>query len=75
MMQLARAYPWLALPHSLDVVSHLLALRATLIVSSVALVVSLTTDAQKLASPDDAQPFDLALRENLPGRFFTIDTP
>lgn len=74
-MQLACAYPWLALPHSLDVLSHLLALSTVLIVSAIALVIGLTTDAQKLASPEDAQSFDLALREDLPGRFFTIDTP
>ncbi len=75
MMQLACAYTRLALPHSLDVVSDLLTLSPALIVSAVALVIGLTTDAQKLASPDDAQSFDLALREDLPGRFFTIETP
>jgi hypothetical protein len=75
MMQLARAYTRLAQPHTLYVVSHLFTLRATLIGNAVALVVGLAADTQKLASPDDAQPFDLSLREDLPGRFFTIDTP
>jgi len=43
--------------------------------NTVALVVSLTADGEKLASPDDSQPLDLFLRDDLPGRFFTIETP
>lgn len=41
----------------------------------IALVVSLTAYPQKQASPDDGQPLDLPLREDLPGRFFTMETP
>jgi hypothetical protein len=73
-MQLARAYMRLTQSHTLDVVSHLLALQTTLIRGAIVLV-SLAADGQKLASPDDGQPFDLSLREDLPGRFFTIETP
>ena len=43
--------------------------------NSIALVVSLTAYSQKQASPDDGQPLDLPLREDLPGRFFTMETP
>lgn len=74
-MQLARTNARLAQPHTLDVAGHLFALHATLIGGAVALVVSLSADRQKLASPDDTQSFDLSLREDLPGRFFTIETP
>lgn len=74
-MQFARTYTRLTQPHMLDVPSHLFALRTTLVGGAVALVVGLAADTQKLASPDDAQSFDFTLREDLPGRFFTIDTP
>lgn len=74
-MQLARTDTRLAQPYTLDVAGYLFALHATLIGGAVALVVSLSADRQKLASPDDTQSFDLSLREDLPGRFFTIETP
>ena len=74
-MQLACADARLAQPHALDIARHLITLRATLISGAVALVVSLSADRQKLASPDDSQSSDLFLREDLPGRFFTIETP
>ncbi len=74
-MQLARANTRLTKPHALDVAGHLLALQAMLIGRTVTLVVSLAADRQKLASPDDAQSLDLLFREDLPGRFFTIETP
>src|SRR5690606_4617774 len=74
-MQLTCAYARLTQPQTLDVTRHLLALQTTLIRGTVAFVVSLAADGQKLASPDDAQPVDLSLREDLPGRFFTIETP
>jgi hypothetical protein len=41
----------------------------------IALVVSLTVYPQEQASPDDGQPLDLPLREDLPGRLFTMETP
>jgi hypothetical protein len=74
-MQLARADPRLAQPYALDVLRDLFTLPMTLISNTVALVVSLAANGQKLASPDDGQPLDLFLREDLPGRFFTIETP
>lgn len=74
-MQLACANPRLAQPYALNITSDLLALPKALISNTVALVVSLAADGEKLASPDDSQPLDLFLREDLPGRFFTIETP
>ena len=49
--------------------------RMDQVCNPIALVVSLTTYPQKQASPDDGQPLDLPLREDLPGRFFTMETP
>jgi len=43
--------------------------------NSIALVVSLTAYSQKQASPDEGQPLDLPLREDLPDRCFTMETP
>lgn len=74
-MQLACANSWLTQPHMLDVPGDLLILLLTLIRYTVALVVGLTSDPKKLASPDDGQCFDLTLREDLPGCFFTMETP
>ncbi|MNW11790.1 hypothetical protein D3C71_2093200 [compost metagenome] len=42
-------------------------------IDPITLVISLATDLHKLASPADTQ--GLGLRNDLPGRFFTIDTP
>lgn len=72
-MQLTRADPRLAQPYETDVLRDLFTLPMAQISNTVALVVSLTTDGEKLASPYDGQP--LGLREDLPGRFFTIETP
>lgn len=72
-MQLTRADPRLAQPYETDVLRDLLTLPMAQISNTVALVVSLAADGEKLASPDDGQP--LGLREDLPGRFFTIETP
>ena len=74
-MQLTRADPRLAQPYALDVTRHLLVLNMALISNTVALVVSLAANGQKLASPDDSQPLGVFLRDDLPGRFFTIETP
>lgn len=74
-MQLARADPRLAQPDVLDVTHHLFILSVAPISGTVTLVISLATDGQKLASPDDGQPLGLPLRDDLPGRFFTIETP
>lgn len=72
-MQLTRADPRLAQPYETDEVRDLFTLPMAQISNTVALVVSLTADGEKLASPYDGQP--LGLREDLPGRFFTIETP
>ncbi len=74
-MQLARADPRLAQPYEPDMLCDLFTLSMTLVGNTVALVVSLAADGKKLASPNDSQPLDLLLREDLPGRFFTIETP
>ena len=71
-MQLTRTDPRLAQSYALDVIRNLL---VALISNTVALVVSLAANGQKLASPDDSQPFGMFLRGDLPGRFFTIETP
>ncbi|KRW15505.1 hypothetical protein AO736_11630 [Aeromonas veronii] len=44
-----------------------------LVGDTIALVVSLPAYPQKQASPDNGQPLDLPLREDLPGRFFTME--
>jgi hypothetical protein len=75
MMQFTRADPRLAQPYETDVLRDLFTLPMAQISNTVAFVVSLATDGEKLASPDDGQPLDLFLREDLPGRFFTIETP
>lgn len=74
-MQLTRADPRLAQPYEADILRDLFTLSMAQISSTVTLVVSLAADGEKLASPDDGQPLDLFLREDLPGRFFTIETP
>ena len=74
-MQLAGPHPRLPKPHPLHIAHHLQPLRMALVGDPIALVVSLAADPQKQASPDDGQPFDLPLREDLPGRFFTMETP
>ena len=74
-MQLASAQPGhlkACLQHKSQ---HPLRMAGLRIVSSIALVVRLPRDAQKLASPGNAQAFDLPLGEDLPDRFFTTETP
>ena len=75
MMQLTRADPRLAQPYKADILRDLITLSMALVSNTVVLVVSLAANAKKLASPDNGQPLDLLLREDLPGRFFTIETP
>ena len=74
-MQLAGAHPWLSQPYLTHVTYHLQPLCMAQVCNPIALVVSLTAYPQKQASPDDGQPLDLPLREDLPGRFFTMETP
>ncbi len=74
-MQLAGTDPRLSQPHLTHEAHHLLPLCMALVGDPIALVVSLTAYPQKQASPDDGQPLDLPLREDLPGRFFTMETP
>lgn len=45
------------------------------VISPVSFVVRLPGYAQKLASPLNTQALDLPLGEDLPDRFFTIETP
>ena len=74
-MQLAGADPWLSQPYLTHEAHHLQPLCMAQVGDSIALVVSLPAYPQKQASPDDGQPLDLPLREDLPGRFFTMETP
>lgn len=75
MMQLTCTDPRLAQSYETDVLRDLFTLSMALVSNTVALVVSLAADGEKLASPDNGQPLDLLLREDLPDRFFTIETP
>ena len=74
-MQLAGTHPWLSQPNLAHEAHHLQSLCVALVGNPIVFVVSLTADSQKQASPDDGQPLDLPLREDLPGRFFTMETP
>lgn len=74
-MQLAGPHPWLSQPNFAHEAHYLQPLCMTQVCNPIALVVSLTAYSQKQASPDDGQPLDLPLREDLPGRFFTMETP
>ncbi|VVM99439.1 hypothetical protein PS645_03211 [Pseudomonas fluorescens] len=58
------------LAHEID---ELLVLLEPGPVDPITLVISLATDPHKLASPADTQ--GLGLRNDLPGRFFRMDTP
>ncbi len=74
-MQLASAHPRLSQSNLTHKAHHLQPLCMALVGDPIALVVSLPAYPQKQASPDNGQPFDLPLREDLPGRFFTMETP
>ncbi len=74
-MQLAGAHPRLSQSNLTHKARHLQALCMALVGDPIALVVSLPAYPQKQASPDNGQPLDLPLREDLPGRFFTMETP
>ncbi len=74
-MQLAGADPRLSQLNLTHEAHHLQALCMALVGDPIALVVSLPAYPQKQASPDNGQPLDLPLREDLPGRFFTMETP
>ena len=74
-MQLAGAHPRLSQPNLAHEAHYRQPLCMTQVCNPIALVVSLTAYSQKQASPDDGQPLDLPLREDLPGRFFTMETP
>jgi hypothetical protein len=54
---------------------HCLGLHTTHAIPLLALVVSLAAHPYVLTSPGHAQPFDEALREDLPEGFFTTRTP
>ncbi len=75
MVKLARAQSGLAnslLAHQLH---HRLGLARTLVVPLQALVIRLPAQPHVVASPDDVQPSDEALRKDLPKGFFTTRTP
>ncbi len=74
-MQLASAHPRLSQSNLTHEAHHLQPLCMALVSDPIALVVSLPAYPQKQASPDDGQLLDLPLREDLPGRFFTMETP
>ncbi len=74
-MQLAGADPRLSQSNLTHKTHHLQSQCMALVGDPIALVVSLPAYPQKQASPDDGQPLDLPLREDLPGRFFTMETP
>lgn len=74
-MQLTRAYPGLAATLFKNKVHDLLILTNPRVKSSITLVIRLARNAHEHASPGDAQALDLPLREDLPGRFFTTETP
>ena len=74
-MQLAGTDPRLSQPYLTHEAHYLQSLCVAHVCNPIALVVSLTAYPQKQASPDDGQPLDLPLREDLPGRFFTMETP
>lgn len=74
-VKLAGTQTRLAHPDLADVLFQPVCFPLLAIRSTIALVVSLPTDAQKMTSPGSAQSRDLTLREDLPDRFFTTDTP
>lgn len=74
-MQLASAHPRLSQSNLTHKAHHLQSLCMAQVGDSIVLVVSLPAYPQKQASPDNGQPLDLPLREDLPGRFFTMETP
>jgi len=74
-MQLARAQPRHLKSGIEYKPQHFLSMAGLRVVDTISLVVRLPGDAQKLASPDDAQALDLPLGEDLPDRFFTTETP
>ena len=75
MVQLARAYAWLAHALLAYQLHHRLRIRQAIGLAAPTLVVRLTAVAHMLASPLHAQPCDEVLREDLPKGFFTMRTP
>lgn len=69
-MQLACADPRLTQPYALDVLRDLLTLPMTLISNTVALVVSLAANGQKLASPRRWSALGLVLARGLAGSLY-----
>lgn len=74
-VQLSRTQAGLAHPDLLNKLNDTIRLARLAISNSITFVVSLSADTQKLTSPGNAQSCDLALREDLPDRFFTTETP
>ena len=72
-VQLAGANAGLAHTNFLHKLDELLILIEAGPIDPIAFVKGLATDPHKLASPADTQ--GLGLRNDLPGRFFTMDTP
>lgn len=74
-VQLARSQLGLATPLFQDEVHHLLVLADSRVKSAITLVIRLARNTHEQASPGNAQVLDLPLREDLPGGFFTTETP
>lgn len=58
-----------------DKTQYFLGMADLRVISPVSLVIRLPGNAQKLASPANTQALDLPLGEDLPDRFFTMETP
>lgn len=74
-VKLAGAQPWLATTLFQNEVHHLLVLADLGIKRAITLVIRLARNAHEQASRADTQVLDVPLREDLPGRFFTTETP
>jgi hypothetical protein len=75
MVQLARPQSRLAAALFQNKIQHVLIVLVSGFDRPNSLVVSLARNPDEQASPGDTQAFDLPLREDLPGRFFTMETP
>ncbi len=72
MLELASADPRLAATDGPDKVHHPLFPILPGLLCSLRLIPGLATDAQEATGPADGQSGNAVLREDLPGRFFTV---
>jgi len=75
MVQLARSQPGLATALFQDKIQNVLIVFGACLVCPNTFVISLARNPYEQASPGNTQAFDLPLREDLPDRFFTMETP